>query len=557
MSYYFHAVAVDYDGTLTERARPDDDVLAAIREVRESGRVCVLVTGRILTELRADFPDVDHHFDAIVAENGAVLARGEGTERPLTAPVSLELEAALGRRGVPLRRGLALLATDAVHGAVVHEEIARLGLEYQLVRNRGALMVLPAGVTKGTGLLAALAQLGISQHSTVAIGDAENDHSFLDAGEIGVAVANAVPSLRARADLVLDAPAGAGVAAFLRGPLQDGLPGLEPRRWRIRLGVYEDGASATIPASHVNVGIFGASGAGKSYVAGLLAEQLVAMRYATCILDLEGDHAALGNLHGAVVVGGRHPLPRPASLARLLTQGLLSVVVDLSLHPEEAKRSYALELLDELRRTRRQCGIPQWIIVDEAHVPMGADLQGWWCADARETGLCLVTYRPEQLCPHACGRAEFVITLDPAAGATLARRGEPPRRFRPAERALPHVRHWRKYVEGRLPLHRQFVFRRSDGPIGVAAGNVPEFAAAIEHAGADVLRHHAAHLDFSRWLGDLDQDPDLVRAVRDLEQALAAPDTGDQVEALRARLLDVLGAHFTERLEPPGRQRTS
>ena len=31
--------------------------------------------GRILSELRAEFPEVDRHFDAIVAENGAVLAR--------------------------------------------------------------------------------------------------------------------------------------------------------------------------------------------------------------------------------------------------------------------------------------------------------------------------------------------------------------------------------------------------------------------------------------------------------------------------------------------------
>ncbi len=81
-------------------------------------------------------------------------------------PVEGALCDALAKRGVPFRRGEALIATDAAHDHAVLTEIGRLGLECQLVRRRGALMVLPAGVSKGSGLYHALGELGVSHHST-------------------------------------------------------------------------------------------------------------------------------------------------------------------------------------------------------------------------------------------------------------------------------------------------------------------------------------------------------------------------------------------------------
>jgi len=126
---------------------------------------------------------VDDHADIVIAENGAVLAGG-GEQRVLAAPVPGELDAALAARGVAFRRGEVLLACDGAAEPVVLGEVRRLGLECQLVRNRGALMVLPSGVSKGAGLAEGLAELGISCHNAVAIGDAENDHSLLAAAEL-------------------------------------------------------------------------------------------------------------------------------------------------------------------------------------------------------------------------------------------------------------------------------------------------------------------------------------------------------------------------------------
>jgi len=545
MPAFFHAVAIDYDGTLTEHPRPSDEVLAAVRRLRDSGRKCLLVTGRILSELRADFGEVDAHFDAIVGENGAVLAHGRSATRLLAQPVGRELDDALRRRHVPFRRGDALLATDAVHAPVVGEEIGRLGMEVQVMRNRSALMVLPAGVTKGSGLLSALDAMGLSRHSTVGIGDAENDHSLLDACEIGVAVANAIAPLRAHADIVLRHPDGRGIAAFLHRLLTKGITDVAPRRWSVMLGTFEDGTPATVPASHVNVGIYGGSGSGKSYLAGLLAEQLVALGYTVCVLDLEGEQLALGELHGAVTVGGAAPLPPPEQIVTLLRHGLASVVVDLSLSAADEKRAYARALLEALYDSGHASGIPHWIVVDEAHVPMAAADGGRWCDDTSQTGLCLVTYRPEELCRVTRAEAHVVIHADGDGSATLWRHGWPAaRRFRPARRVTSHVRHWHKYTGGQLPDERRFHFRHQQGLSGRSAGSVPEFVAEVRRAGPAVLRHHAANHDFSRWIGDLVRDPRLLAAVRETEDALVASDAAADVEPMRARLVGAVASHF-------------
>jgi hypothetical protein len=56
--------------------------------------------------------------------------------------VSPQLAGALAHRDVPVRQGRVLLACRAQDAAVVLEEVNRLGLDCQLVRNRGELMVL-------------------------------------------------------------------------------------------------------------------------------------------------------------------------------------------------------------------------------------------------------------------------------------------------------------------------------------------------------------------------------------------------------------------------------
>ena len=326
---YFRAVALDFDGTLAD-GQVAPATLAALTEARARGVRVILVTGRIMSELRAVFPEVDEHVDAVVAENGALLVTHGGV-RLLAAPVGRAVSAALTGRGVAHRSGQVLIAGAAADEPAALEVVRELGLDCQLIRNRGELMILPAGVTKGTGLLEALGELGLSPHNAIGVGDAENDHSLLDACEVGVAVANAVDALRAHADMTLALPDGQGVADLLLGPLLAGRVHLYPRRWQVTLGTDDDGEPVTLPGSQLNIAVCGGTGKGKSYLAGLICEQLIRLGYSLVVFDPEGDHHGLGELRDVIITGGHEGrLADPGEVVRLLRRGRTSVVTDLS-----------------------------------------------------------------------------------------------------------------------------------------------------------------------------------------------------------------------------------
>ena len=290
---FFQVAAVDLDGTLTSRGCVSTKALEAIDRARQNGLVVVLVTGRIGVELAAEFPHIADHFDALVLENGAVAVTDGRTHR-LAAPVDRVLADALAERGVPFRRGEVLLAIDGEHAATVVEVMGMLGLDCQIVRNRAAVMVLPAGVTEGTGLGTVLTEMDLSLHNTVAVGDAENDLSLFGTAEIGAAVADAVPSVREHADLVLEKEDGAGVAELLTGPHVSGARRWCPPRWWVEIGTFDDGTPVKVPGSQARMLVTGPAGSGKSYLVGLMAEQWIQAGYCVLLLDPEGDHVELG-----------------------------------------------------------------------------------------------------------------------------------------------------------------------------------------------------------------------------------------------------------------------
>jgi hydroxymethylpyrimidine pyrophosphatase-like HAD family hydrolase len=186
------------------------------------------VTGRRLDELLDIFPEAGTLFDRIVAENGAVLAGPRGVEPRLLAPSPAPaFSRALRARGVePLVEGRVVVATTRPHDRVAADVIRQMSLDLDVVFNRESVMILPAGVDKGTGVVAALAELGISPRAAIGIGDAENDAPLLAACALGVAVANALPSLRHVADAVTGAPEGAGVAQLVTALVRDDLRSL-------------------------------------------------------------------------------------------------------------------------------------------------------------------------------------------------------------------------------------------------------------------------------------------------------------------------------------------
>src|SRR5436305_14751143 len=101
----YAVLATDYDGTLATQGHVDAPTLAALEEVRQSGRKLICVTGRHLPDLQCVFSRLDL-FDRAVLENGAWLYTPETQqERLLAHRQPRNLQAALRKRRAPLSAG--------------------------------------------------------------------------------------------------------------------------------------------------------------------------------------------------------------------------------------------------------------------------------------------------------------------------------------------------------------------------------------------------------------------------------------------------------------------
>jgi hydroxymethylpyrimidine pyrophosphatase-like HAD family hydrolase len=201
-------LACDYDGTLARHGVVDESTIEALQRLRDSGRRIVLVTGRRLDDLERICPRLDL-FDRVVAENGALLYRPPTREEvPLAEPPPPAFVSELQARKVtPLDVGRVIVATWEPNDVTMLSVVRDLGLEVQVVFNKGAVMALPSGVNKATGLRAALTELGLSPHNAAGIGDAENDHAFLSICECAVADAAVARSAAIGSPPAITAPA--------------------------------------------------------------------------------------------------------------------------------------------------------------------------------------------------------------------------------------------------------------------------------------------------------------------------------------------------------------
>ncbi len=211
----YAALATDYDGTIAHDGVVDGPTIAALERARAAGLRLFLVTGRELPDLFATFPKWNL-FEAIVAENGALLyfPETEKVELLSTSPPP-ELVERLRGAGVPLSIGRTIVATVEPHEDAVLQAIHDLGLEWHIIFNKGAVMALPADINKATGLKALLKLLELNCEQVVGVGDAENDLTFLAACGFSVAVANALPSVKAAAKQVTRGARGAGVTEVI------------------------------------------------------------------------------------------------------------------------------------------------------------------------------------------------------------------------------------------------------------------------------------------------------------------------------------------------------
>lgn len=544
-------LALDYDGTIAVGDRLEPAVRNAIAAARHRGVVVVLVTGRILTELQRVVGDL-HVVDAVVAENGAVVHfPSSGRTSTLAPPVSPEFVADLARLGVPCVAGRCLVDADATYGPQLLDVIRRLELPLVLIFNRGRVMIAPQGVSKSTGLQAVLQTLRLSARNAVAIGDAENDHELLRLAEVGVAVAWGSPALRAAADLVLEGTGPPDVAAFIDTMTASGrLPVPARSRRRLLLGHLEDGREFSLAVAGRNVLVTGDPKSGKSWIAGLLCEQLILLGYCVCVLDPEGDYSSLESLPGVTVLGGDGPPPTPRELVKALRYPDRSVVIDLSKLPHDAKVQYVRAVLPALNVLRQRTGLPHRILVDEAHYYLH-DADADTLLDLEQNGYTVVTYCASRLPKALLASTEVMIVTcesnpadlaalraacagcaetDPAHWLMLGHlkvgqaaalpvtkeaAGRMPM-FSIAPRLTPHVRHREKYVDVPVSAHRAFVFNTN----GVVrrVRTLREFVAHLESAPSSTLDGYIRRGDLSRWVNDVFGDRALAAELAALEE---------------------------------------
>ncbi len=563
-------LALDFDGTIAVNDTIDVDVAAAIQEARNAGLVVVLVTGRSLRSLDALFSGPPP-FDAVVAENGAVLRLPN-----LPSPVMLSLEpdprflAELRSRGILHQHGQCVVDAAADVAPQVVDIIRSLGLPLAITFNLSRLMVLPHGVSKASGLQDALWRLRASVHNTIAAGNAENDHELLEACELGAAVAWGSETLRRSADEIVPGDDPRAVARYIRDILS--LARIPPQRMgrrRIRFGTLRTGQPLDFAIRGRNILVGGDPKSGKSWMAGLLCEQLILQRYSLCILDPEGDYVCLEALPGVIVRSLDSKDASFLGLEREMAHPDLSLVMDMSATPQEDKPWLVRRLLEAVNRVRHTTGLPHRVVVDEAHYFLHR-LDDPQLFDHELGGYLLVTYRISDLSSDILGASEAVIVTCVAdqrqALALLAlapgirtseglaqladlaideavllpgplESGDSLKRFRIAPRLTVHVRHRRKYADIPVRPGHEFVFTQTGRPTGKRAGSVRDLLSALPKLPEDVVQGHLERGDFRRWFEDVFGDSKLAGVIRSLERGRVS----NVREALRHAIADRYG----------------
>ena len=559
----FSVLALDYDGTSAKDGALDPEVRRAIADVRVRGITVIIVTGRILDDLRRHAGDL-RFVDAVVAENGAVISFPEsGRSNVLADAAPQRLVEALRKRGIPIDVGESVIEADATAAADALTAIKALELPQVLIFNRGRLMVLPSGVNKAMGLREALRTLRLSVHNTIAIGDAENDHDMLEACELGVAVAWGSRVLQARADEILEGTGPPAVANYIRRAAEHSrIPPERVGRRHVALGQDVKKQPVALAVRGRNVLIVGDPKSGKSWVAGLLCEQLILHRYSTCVVDPEGDYSGLETLPGVVVLGGSADGPSPRELRAGLRYPDVNVVLDLSRVRHARKWSYIRALLPGLADLRRRTGVPHRILLDEAHYFLHeADVAQ--LLDLELAGYTLITYQPSRLHPDVLAASEAIVvtrltdrreiealatschwpencremlsSLELGQAALLPTTAEARGQITLidlAPRLTSHVRHREKYLDVPVSRERAFVFSDDERSIHPRASSLREFAVAIGARPADRLDGFLRRGDFSRWITDVFGDNALATDLRAIEDQYRLGRVSDVTDAI-------------------------
>lgn len=521
------ALVTDYDGVIASNGRASSAAVAAIKRLRLSGRRTILVTGRRLDDLQESFPHLSL-FDYVVAENGAIAYEPRSREVTLLAePPPPEFIERLKELGVePLDVGRVIVAMWLPHHTTALRAIQETGLELQVVFNRTAVMVLPAGINKATGMDYVLRKLGLSPHEVVGVGDSENDHSFLERSECAATVANAVPSIRKLADIVTKGENGAGLTELIDELIASDLSRMQGQiqKRQVPIGRRADGSLVTVAPYGPNILIAGPSGSGKSTVAAGIVERLMAQAYQLCIVDPEGDY---GTLPDVLTLGHQLHAVSVNEVHAFLEDPKITLNVNLLGIPLADRPEFFGQLFPNLQAMRTRTGRPHWIVLDESHHLLPAEWAHLDRALPQSLGeTVFVTVHPDHLASLVLSLVDVIIAVGPAPqttiqkfadgiGETLAwpaglehqkgkaivwfrRRAEAPFSIEILPGRSERIRHRRKYAEGNMRYH-SFFFRGPGNRQNVKAQNLAIFSQIADGIDEETWLFHLRRGDYSRW----------------------------------------------------------
>ena len=375
---------------------------------------------------------------------------------------------------------------------------------------------------------------------------------MLRACEFGLAVAWGSPALQRAADEIVEGGSPAAVAAFIRRLVSQPILDVRPngRRRPLYLGLRPGGEALSLAGLGRNILIVGDPQSGKSWLTGLLCEQLILQHYCVCVIDPEGDYGTLERLPGVIVLNADGKGFLLDQIELTLRYPDVSVVVDLCKLSHDKKRADVAALLERIARLRRRTGLPHRIVVDEAHYFLrDPELTGQ--LDLDHGGYFLTSYRASELHPEVLSSAEALLVTresDAAEAEALrklvAQAWSPEDwaatlrdlelnevlllpgakesktdvlRIRIASRLTPHVRHKHKYLEIPVSEDAAFVFAREGIPTGQRARTLKELTDALSAGNAQIFEQHLASGDFSRWVEEVIGDSELAAEIRSME----------------------------------------
>lgn len=573
--HYFQALATDYDGTIAHDGVVDDATLAALERLKAAGRRLVMVTGRELPDLERVCPRLDL-FDRVVVENGALLFTPSSKEKRLLGPPPAAgfVDRLCDLKVQPLSVGEVIVATWEPNETAVLAAIRDLGLDLQIIFNKGAVMVLPNGINKASGLEAALEDLGVSPHNVVATGDAENDLAFMRTCGCAVAVGNALQAVKEAADMTTAALRGAGVAEAIDIWLSDENRLLDAAmaRHAVPIGIaLEDQRQVLLRPDRGSVLITGTSGGGKSTLATALCEKLAAGGFQLCIIDPEGDY---GHFGAAVSFGDSETPVAPETVLDAIRKRGTNVAVNLLGSAVNDRPEMLAAILPSVLDIRAKYGRPHWILIDEAHhmLPRDRDAGAGINLDAQMPTI-FITVHPDTLATGVLRSIGTVLLIGrdslklvdvlakaldkpcpplpdrgPEVGEALfwaCGSGETPLLIRTEKPKGDVKRHTRKYAQGMLGEDRSFFFRGPDGRLNIRAYNLGLFLEIGEGVDAETYLFHLRNGDFATWLRTSVKDDDLAD---DVENVAANDDL--EINEVRQLIRTAVEQRYTASADP-------